>query len=70
MAVPPDQPKGVYPMYVFAEGRGSDISYADHVEERYLRLQHLDKFGRLKTQSPSKDSDDFVMLWGNQGQIV
>lgn len=63
MTSPPNQPKGVYPMYVFAEGRGADISYADNTEERYLRLCQLDRHGKLKQLS--KDSDDFVLLWQN-----
>ncbi len=48
-------------MYVFAEGRSIDVTYeGESQQERYLRVHHFDKMGRLK--QPGKDSDDFVFL--------
>ena len=63
MAAPPKE-KGLYPMYVFQDGRSIDISYgvpsSSQKADRYLRVQHLDKKGRVK--KPAKESDDFVFL--------
>ena len=66
MATPANKARGVYPLYVFGDGRSTDVSYAQEEEERRLRLRRLDRHGRPKQQRnrhPSKESnDDFVML--------
>ena len=63
MASPPAKARGVYPLYVFADGRSTDVNYAQEVEERHLRLRRLDRHGRPKKRHPSRESnDDFVML--------
>lgn len=64
LMVSPPKERGLYPMFVFHEGRSIDISLSDQVQqpkkERYLRVRRLDRKGRVKSQH--KEADDFVFL--------
>ncbi|ELU16134.1 hypothetical protein CAPTEDRAFT_228011 [Capitella teleta] len=60
--VTPPKDQGIYPLFVFQDGRSIDIEHS-HIKpesNRFLRIRHLDKKGRLK--EPSQDSEDFVFL--------
>ena len=53
--------KGLYPMFVMSDGRCSDLTCGESDQAgQVLKVQHLDKKGRMKQNS--KDSDDFVFL--------
>ncbi|XP_064625666.1 cysteine protease ATG4D-like [Lineus longissimus] len=60
--VAPPMQKSPYPMFIFVDGRSSDKDQGEHLqrEERYVRVRHLDEFGR--TRSPSHSSEEFVFL--------
>ena len=63
MSAPPKE-RGLYPMFVFQDGRSIDLmsNQTTHTtEDRYLRVRRLDRKGRPK--GTPKEADDFVFLW-------
>jgi hypothetical protein len=52
-----------YPIFIFVDGRRSESDQVEHIqkEERYVRVRHLDEFGRIRSLSHS--SEEFVFLW-------
>ncbi|XP_041359693.1 cysteine protease ATG4C-like [Gigantopelta aegis] len=61
--VPPKQ-KGQYPLFIFSEGRSTDVSLdmSEHKEKGFLKIRHYrkDKDGRIR--SPTVDSEEYVIL--------
>ena len=63
MVSPPKQ-KVAYPMFVFNEGKGTDLCF-DSVsleEERLLRIRHVKIDDKGRVRSTTVDSDEFVVL--------
>jgi len=55
---------GIYPMFVFNEGRGSDLDTSDLSLsiERSLRIRHVVRDDSGKIRSNTVDSEEFVVL--------
>lgn len=62
--VTPSRGSGLYPMFVFNEGKGSDMNIQDLSlsEEKYVRVKHatIDESGKIR--SSTIDSEEFVVL--------
>ena len=62
--VTPNRGSGLYPMFVFNEGKGSDMKIQDLSlsEEKYVRVKHttIDESGKIR--SSTIESEEFVVL--------
>ncbi|XP_050400185.1 cysteine protease atg4da [Patella vulgata] len=59
----PKKQQGMYPLFVFENGRGSDISGEDLPEEQgFLRVRHYHVGEDGRVRSPTIESEDFVIL--------
>ncbi|XP_071117804.1 cysteine protease ATG4D-like [Haliotis cracherodii] len=63
IVIPPRQ-KGLYPLFIFSDGRSSDLGIDDmpYQEQGRLRIRHyrVDRQGNVR--SPTIESEDFVIL--------
>ncbi|KAL3869049.1 hypothetical protein ACJMK2_041792 [Sinanodonta woodiana] len=56
---------GPYPLFVFSESKGSEVSDLNDLtlsDERYLRVQRIERDSEGRIRSSTVDSEDFVVL--------